>query len=106
MVVAPQECDEQRGLEVLRHRIDRLRDTGRRRRLSLLLNRHGIAQHLARQRRDRRGHRRAEEERLPPRRAASQDPPDVRQEAHVEHPVRFVQHEMLDLVQPRVGERK
>ena len=42
-------CSEQRRLEVLRHRIDRLRDADRRRRLPLEVDRRRVVQHLARQ---------------------------------------------------------
>ena len=51
---------------------------------------------------DRRGHRRAEEQRLPLRRQILEHSADVGQEAHVEHAVGFVEHEMLDLVELRV----
>ena len=42
-----------------------------------------------------------EEERLAPRREEREDPPDVRDEPHVEHPVPLVEDEDLDLAQVR-----
>ena len=68
----------------------------------LEVDRHRVVQHLARQLRDRRRHRRAEEQRLPLRRQVAQHAADVRQEAHVEHPVGFVEHEELEAGQLRV----
>ncbi len=48
-------------------------------------------------------HRRAEEERLPPRRDVAQHAADVGQEAHVEHAVGLVEHEVLEPGELRVG---
>ena len=98
-----QEVDDQRRLQFLGHRIDGLGDAGCRRRLPLNRDRDGIAQHLAGQRRNRRRHGRAEEQGLATRRQLREDPPDLRQETHVQHPVRLVQHQMLDVPQPRVA---
>ena len=56
---------QQLGLAVLRHRVDGLRDARRRRGLARELDRGRIVQHLVRELRDRRRHRRAEEQRLP-----------------------------------------
>ena len=50
-----------------------------------------------RQLQDLRRHRRAEEQRLPLLRHVPQDPPDVGQEAHVEHAVGFVEDEILEM---------
>jgi hypothetical protein len=58
---------------------------GRRRRAPLEVDRDRVVQHLLRQLRDRRRHRRAEEERLPLLRDVPQHAADVGQEAHVEH---------------------
>ncbi len=64
----------------------------------------GILQHLLRQLRDRRRHRRAEEERLPlgRRRNVFQHPPDVGEEAHVQHAVGFVEDQVLQTAEPGV----
>ena len=43
--------------------------------------------------------RRREQQVLAARREQLEDPPDVRQEAHVQHPVRLVEHEDLDLAE-------
>ena len=64
---------------------------------------HRIAEHLAGQRLDRRGHGGGEEHRLAARRQLLQDPAHVGQEAHVEHPVGLVDHQDLDAAQRRVG---
>ena len=100
---ARQEMDDQQRFQFLRHRIDGLRDPRRGRGLALHLNRHRIAQHLGRQRRNRRRHRRAEEERLTTRRQVRQDLANLGQEAHVEHAVRLVEDEVLELVHPGVA---
>ena len=64
----------------------------------------GVLQHLAGQLRDRRRHRRREEERLALRGQVLQDAADVREEAHVEHAVRLVEHEDLEVIELRVRE--
>ncbi len=53
--------------------------------------------------RDRRRHRRAEEQRLLARRQVPEHAADVGQEAHVEHAIGFVEHEELEPGQLRVG---
>ena len=50
-----------------------------------------------------RRHRGAEEERLAPGRQVPQHAPDVGQEAHVEHPVGLVEHQVLDAGKLGVG---
>ena len=82
-----QQRRQQHRLQVLRDRIYRVRDAGRRRRSPLEIDRRGILEHLPRQLRDRPGHRRAEEQRLAARRDVPEDAADVGQEAHVEHAV-------------------
>ena len=73
-----------------------------RRGFPLEIDRHRIVQHLARERHDRRRHRRAEEQRLSFRRDVLEHALDVGKKAHVEHAVGFVEHEMFDLVELRV----
>ena len=99
---ALQQLEQQRRLERLQHRVDRLRDPRRRLRAPLQVDRHRRVQHLLRQLRDRRRHRRAEEQRLPLLRDVPQHAADVGEEAHVEHPIRFVEDEEFDAVQLRV----
>jgi hypothetical protein len=54
------------------------------------------------ERHDRTGHRRREEKRLTLGREMLEDAADVGKEAHVEHAVRLVEHEHLELVELRV----
>jgi hypothetical protein len=98
-VAALEQLEQQRGLEVLGNRIDRLRDADGGGGLALLVDREGILQHLARELGDRRRHRRREEERLAFDGQVSQHFPDVREKAHVEHAVRFVEHQHLEVVE-------
>ena len=67
--------------------------------------RHGhrgrIAQHLLGELCDGAGHRCGEEQRLPLRRKLCDDLADVVDETHVEHPVGFIEHQMLDIAQPQ-----
>ncbi len=63
----------------------------------------GVLEHLPRQRDDRCGHRRAEEERLTLGRDVAENPLDVGQEAHVEHPVGLVEDEDLETGELGVG---
>ena len=99
-VAALEEFHQECTLELLRDRIDRLRNAFGRRRLTLEIERDGLVQHLLRQRRDWRGHRGAEEQRLPLAvRQVTQNLLDVGQEAHVEHAIGFVQHQELKLVE-------
>ena len=90
-----EERQQQRRLQMRRHRIDRLRDAHRRRRAPLEIDHHRRAQHLARQLHNRRRHRRAEEQRLALRRHVPEDAADVRQKAHVEHPIGFVEDQVF-----------
>src|SRR5439155_61470 len=101
-VVPLEERQEQWALQLLRDGVDRVRDPDRRCRLALEVHGDGIPEHLARQPDDRRGHRRREEERLPSRRQVAEDAADVRQEAHIEHPVRLVENEDLQVLELRV----
>ena len=98
-----QQLDEQRQLQLGRHRISRVRDADGRGRRALDVDRSGVAQQLARQRGDRRRQRRREEHRLAARRQHLHDAADVGEESHVEHPVGLVEHEDLQTVQPRIG---
>ena len=97
--VAIEDREQQRRLELLRHRIRRLRDARRRLRDALDVDLHRIVQEFTRELQNRRRHRRAEEERLALWRQVFQHALDVRQEAHVQHPVGFVQDQELDLVE-------
>jgi hypothetical protein len=101
-VPPPQQLHQQVGLQVLRDRIDRLRDAGRRRRLALDVQPRRLAQHLAGQLDDRLRQGRREEQRLLRPRQVLEHPPDVRKEAHVQHPVRLVEDEDLEAVELRV----
>ena len=84
--------------------VDRLRDADRRGGLPLDVDGEGALEHLARELDDRRRHRRREEERLALRREVLEDAADVRQKAHVEHPVGLVEDEDLEVIELRVGE--
>ena len=86
---------EQRGLEILRDGIQRLRDTTGRRRLPLEIDLCRVLLQLARQLHDCAWHRGAEQQHLFLRRQLRQDALDVRQKSHVEHAIRFVEHQML-----------
>ncbi len=103
-LAARQEMRQERRLEHLRHRIDRLRDADRGPGRSLEVDRRGLLQHLAAERGDRLRHGRAEEEGLACRRQMLQHLPDLRQEAHVEHAVGLVEHEVLEMRELRVAE--
>jgi hypothetical protein len=79
-----------------------VRHGARRRRAHSDLNDDGLAQILARQRLDFGGHRGAEQQRLTVLRQLAHDAVDLRREAHVEHAVRLVQHEHLEVVEHHV----
>ena len=102
----PQQGGEELGLPRLRHRVDALHDAAGR-----LLRAHhhddGIAQDVVRERADIGGHRRREHERLSFDRERPEDPADVGKKAHVEHPVRLVEHDdlergIVDVAEPHV----
>src|SRR5687767_10051930 len=61
-----------------------------------------MLEHLIGKRRNRSRHCRAEEKRLTLCRNLLQDALDVRKESHVEHAIGFIEHEILDLVEPGV----
>ena len=103
-VAALHEGEEERELEVLRHGVDGLRDPDGGQRLPLDVHHDRILEHLLRELRDRRRHRRGEEERLAARRQVLEDAADVGEEAHVEHPVRLVEDEDLEARELRVRE--
>ena len=105
-VGALEQVQQQRRLQVLRHRVDRVSNPDRRRRPPLDVDRRRRLQHLFRELGDRRRHGRAEEQRLPPRRDMAEHAADVGQEPHVEHPVRLVQHEELEPLQLGVRRAK
>ena len=85
------------------HRVHRLGDPHGGRRPALQVDGDRVAQHVAGEREDRRRHGGAEEERLPLGGQVAEDLPDLGQKAHVEHPVRLVQHQDLEPGQPGVG---
>ena len=101
-VAAPQQRDQQRRLQLLRHRVDGLRDPGRRDRRPLLPHVQRIVEHVPGQLANRRRHRRAEEQRLAARRHVLENLANLRQKPHVEHPIGFVEHEVLDPIELRV----
>jgi hypothetical protein len=101
-VVALEQGQQQRRLEILTDRVDRLRDPDRGQRPASEIDRLRIVEHLARQHCDRRRHCRAEEERLPFSRHQPEDALDVGKEPHVEHAVGFIENEELDVVEPGV----
>jgi hypothetical protein len=94
--ITPEELEEERSLEALGHRVDRLRDARGRSRLTLEVDARGVLEHLACEGGDLGRHRRAEEERLALVRNVAQHASNGGEEAHVEHPVRFIQDEELD----------
>ena len=89
-------------LQLLRHRVDGLRDPGRRDRRPLLPDVQRIVEHVPRQLANRRRHRRAEEQRLAACRHVLENLANLRQKPHVEHPIGFVEHEVLDPIELRV----
>ena len=102
-VLSPEETDKEGRLEVLRDGIDLMADcrrgpVGRRHR-----NADGIAHDRPGERLDFRRHRRGEEEGLSLPREGVDDPADVREEAHVEHPVGLVEDEDLEAAEVDVA---
>jgi hypothetical protein len=95
-VASSQQVDEQRRLQMLRHRVRRLRDRGSWRCLALQADGFRVLQHVARKQRNRRWHRGAEEQRLPPRREVLKHAADRRQKPHVQHAIGLVQYEVLE----------
>src|SRR5438093_1391245 len=87
-VLPAEETDEERRLEVLWDRIDLMAN----RRRGPVRRGHGDADGIAhdrpRERLDLRSHRRGEEEGLSLPWEGVDDPPDIREETHVEHPIR------------------
>ena len=93
---------EKNRLEVLGHRIRGLSDARGGGRLTLDADGERIMQHLARELRDLRRHGGREEEGLALCGQIFEDAADVGEEAHVEHPVGFVQHEDLEVPEVRI----
>ena len=85
------------------HRVHRLGDPHGGRGPALQVDGDRVAQHVAGEREDRRRHGGAEEQRLPLGGQVAEDLPDLGEKAHVEHPVRLVQHQDLEPGQPGVG---
>src|SRR5437667_6331671 len=95
-VLPAEETDEERRLEVLWDRIDLMAN----RRRGPVRRGHGDADGIAhdrpRERLDLRSHRRGEEEGLSLPWEGVDDPPDIREETHVEHPIRLVEDKDLE----------
>ena len=94
-----QQSREQCALSIARHRIDRVRHGARCLRAAAHLHDDRLAQILPRQRLDFGRHRGAEQQRLAVARDLGDDAIDLRREAHVEHAIRFVEHEHLEIVE-------
>ncbi len=91
-----QKLEEKRGLQVLSHRVKRVRDRGRGCDAAHL-DRFRAVQDLVGENADVVGHGGREHEVLPLVGKRPQDLPHVGEKAHVEHLVRLVQHKHLDL---------
>jgi len=95
-VLPPEEADQERGLQVLRDRIDLMADRRRR----PMRRRDGDADGIPHDRPgkglDLRGHGRGEEKGLSLPREGVDDPPDIGKEAHVEHAVGLIEDEDLE----------
>ena len=89
-------------LQACGDRIRKLLDASCRSGLSLKCDLGRPVQDLSRQLLDRGRHGSAEKERLLRLRYMPQDPSDIGQKAHVEHPIGFVQHEVLKSGQTRI----
>ena len=91
-----QKRDEQRQLEMPRHFVGDLRHRLRGIRPPPHLHGRGLVEKLVRQRLDLRRERGGKKQRLPLLRQRPDDPPDAGEKAHVEHPVRLIEHEKLN----------
>ena len=100
-VVGPDEVLEELELELPVHGVEDLADRRGRGVAGGDLDRRGVGEELLRQAPDLVGERRREEECLAAVRQELEDPPDVRDEPHVEHPVALVEDEDLDLAEVR-----
>ena len=97
-----EQLGEQIGLALARHRINSVRHRARRLGAASDLHDDRLAQILARQGLDFGRHRRAEEKRLPIRRDLGDDAIELRRETHVEHAIRFVEHQNLEIIEDDV----
>ena len=97
-VVAGKQVLEQCTLPRLRNQVQRVIDGGSRRGIGQL-DHVRVGQQIVSQPANVLRHRGREQQVLPTRRQCREDPANVRQEAHVEHVVRLVQHEGLDLAE-------
>jgi hypothetical protein len=95
----PQQFHEQRGLFVPRHGIHRVRHRARGRRAPPDLHDDRLAEVLPRECFDFGRHCRAEQQRLAIARDLVHDTVDLRGEPHIEHAVRLVEHEHLELIE-------
>ena len=103
-VRSPQQLEQQGGLELLPHRVDRLRDAGGRRRRALDVERHGDCEQLrATAPRSAAAWWRRRSRVCAGRRQVLEHAADVGEEAHVEHAVGLVEHEDLEAGEPGVG---
>ncbi len=93
---ALQQLEKQRRLQILRHRIHRLRNADGRRRLLLQVDRDRFFSISVASVAIGGGIVAREEQRLLGRRDVAQDAADVGQEAHVEHPIGLVQHQVFE----------
>ena len=103
IVHALQQLAEQVALLVLGHRIDDVLDGFRRRPAYADLDRLRTAHRPFDEGIDFGRDRGGKERGVPVARTFFHNPPHVGQETHVEHPIRFVEHEVLDLVEPAVA---
>ena len=100
-----QQAQQQRGLEVRRHRVQRVGD-GAQRLAGADLHRHRVAQHVLRQAADVGGHGGREQQGLALGRQVLQHAAHVGQEAHVKHAVGLVQHQHFHAGQADVALRE
>ena len=97
--VVAQQMREQIALQARRDRVHRVADRLGHHVASGDFDQLRILQHLIGELLDLLGECRGEQQALTGRRQQVQDAPDVRDEAHVQHPVRLVQHQDLDLTE-------
>src|SRR5881296_131431 len=102
-VFPAEQADEQGCLQVLGNRVDFVADRRRRPVGRGHGDSDGIAHDRPGERLDLRRHRRGEEEGLSLPREGLHDPADVREEPHVEHPVRLVEDEDLEAAEVDVA---
>jgi len=102
-VAGAQQVRQQRGLAVLIHRMDLLVDEGGGGVARRYVDGDRIVQQLAGELADRIGQRGRKQQVLPAPGQQGQNAPDRRDEAHIQHPVGFVQHQNFDAGQVHVS---